>query len=1107
MLSRYKILLTVLALFFNCALLMAQEKKTVTGTVKDSKGTALSNATVAEKGANNSVLTDANGSFSIKVSSNATLVISYVGFKSTELSVAGQSAVSVTLEGSGQELEEVVVTSLGVTKKQRSLGYAQSTVKSEQIMKTAPTNFASALYGKAPGVRVEASPGGATSGVAIQIRGVNSINGKTTPLIIMDGVPIRDGVFKNNDYWSDQRLRANGLVDLNPEDIDNISILKGASAAALYGSEAVNGVVLITTKSGKGKKGFSVDFNANASVDNVAYLPQYQHVRATGYPVQYKVFNTDANGFVQTTVNGVSYRTLPAGSINYGPKFDGQPIMSWDGVVRPYSDQGDNYGALFQQAFNHTENIAFSNTTDNSSTRFSMTNQGTQGVSLGSDNKKVTANLNSSLKIGKKNTADILVNYIYQKVHNRPYSVDRMINNFSGMISRFDNGDWYQNKYKTSLGYKYVTGSTRSLTPAENITFGNYRTDILDYMWNVKENNVDEFENRVIASLTDTWDIAHGLKLRGRISTDHTNLETISKNTSSIPLVYGYSGSYGQSNSNYTIVYGDALLTYNYKVNQDLDLTAMAGYTANKETGYNQSVSTNGGLSAENRFDLTASYNTPYSSSGSQTSLVKDAWLGTINANYKNYLYVEGTVRRDRTSTMSPDNNSFVYPSINSGFVFSDAFKMPSWMNYGKLRASWGIVGNYPAQYAANVAYAPGNLGVQSSGTGSVLTTTTRISPYGNMSIKPEQKNEWEIGLETRLFKNRLTLDASYYDARIVDQILSLSLPITSGASSILSNVGTLHNSGIEVGLTGTAVQTKDFNWDITVNWAMNKNKVEQLAAGATELIHADYDGNAAQLKSVVGQPMGDLYAHPLLTDAKGNNVIGSDGLYLLDANKMVKYGNAMPKGVGGIINSFRWKTLSLDAVMDYKYGGYVMPTGINWMTSRGLTEESTKYMDKASGGITYYLDAAGKGVATNNATGPNGEKVYEDGMLLPGVTSAGAANTYVISQAYYYWNVYNWGGPQYSSSEYFRYIVKNDYLKMRELSLTYTLPTKIAQKLKSKKMQLSVFGRNLFYIYRSIKDIDSEQLNAGSYWSQNVNNAGTNPSTKSVGVMLRASF
>ena len=292
------------------------------------------------------------------------------------------------------------------------------------------------------------------------------------------------------------------------------------------------------------------------------------------------------------------------------------------------------------------------------------------------------------------------------------------------------------------------------------------------------------------------------------------------------------------------------------------------------------------------------------------------------------------------------------------------------------------------------------------------------------------------------------------------------------------------------------------------MNWAKNTNKILKLANGATELLHADYDGSAAQLKSVVGEPMGGIYAHPVKTDANGNRMVDSNGFHMIDGDKWEKYGTAMPKGVGGLMNTFTYKNFTLDVNIDYSYGGYLMPTGINWMKSRGLTEETLNYSTNERGGLTYYK-VGSQGIQVDNSAtqGPNGETLYRDGMLMDGVTANGATNTNVISQAGYYNMTYNWGGPQYSSSRYELYIQENNYVKVREMSLAYNLPTAWANKIGATKLSFSAFGRNLFYIYRTIKDMDAEGTTAGSRWSQNVNNAGLTPSTRSFGVMLRASF
>ncbi|WP_230981373.1 SusC/RagA family TonB-linked outer membrane protein [Echinicola salinicaeni] len=1091
---------------FNDGISINKADITIKGTVTDTNGEPLPGAAVTIQGKSIGTITDLDGKFTLDVPANSTLVVSFLGFTTQTIAIGNQTELNIVLEEEAAALDEYVVTAFGMDKKQKALGYATTTVKSDELVKVGTPNVASALYGKAPGVRIQTGAGGATSAVNIQIRGVNSITGKNQPLIVLDGVPIRNEEVTNNNYWSDQRLRGNGLLDINPADIDNISILKGASAAALYGSEAVNGVVLITTKKGKsGEKGMSVDFNANYTVDKIAYLPKYQNVRGPGGPAHVWDLGQAEDGFNYDEETGE--RIVPNTTINFGPEFDGQPMRTWDGEMRPYVAQEDNYAALFNNPVSSQVNVAISNANDKGSFRLSLTRQDNEALSLNSKNSKNIVNLNSTYKVSKKWKTDLMINYINQNTKNRPYSIDRMINNFGGMMTRFDNGAWYLDNYQTSRGYRFVTGNGQSLTPDENISGSGFLSAIADYAWRVNKHMLNENSNRVIGSLTNTFDITKELNLRARVSTDFTNRYSEDARSTTRPLAFGPSGSFGMRTELFSILYGDVMLNYKKQITDEVTFSAMAGYTARQESFNTVNRSTNGGLSSENLFDVVASTNIPNSGSN-RTDRVIDAALGTVNLDYKGVWFVEGTIRRDRISTMNPDNNTFVYPSVNSSFAISDAITLPQFITFSKLRGSWGIVGNYPDIYRANIAYNQNSLGEQQPGGNNVLYTNLGTS-FGNDLIRPEQKHEFEFGLDTRFFNNRFGLDVSYYNAQIRDQILPLTLPSTSGARSVLTNIGTLRNQGVEVSLNGAIIETRDFGWNAIFNIAKNVNKVEKLANGATELLHRDYDGNAAQLRSVVGNPMGDFYARPVATDDNGNRIVQPNGLYKIDDQNWIKAGNAMPDAVGGFINDVRYKNFNVSAVIDFQIGGSVMPTGINWMTSRGLTEESLNNMNEERGGLAYYQDEDGQGVQVPHSTtqGPNGETVYHDGMLMDGVTADGQENTNVVSQAYYYQMTYNWGGPQYSQSRYELYIKDNDYAKLRELSIGYTLPNHITSKIGASNVNVSVFGRNLFFLYRNIKNLDPEVLTGGSRWAQSLTSAGTNPATRTYGVMLRAKF
>jgi iron complex outermembrane recepter protein len=550
-----------------------------------------------------------------------------------------------------------------------------------------------------------------------------------------------------------------------------------------------------------------------------------------GYPRFIANAGQDDDGWIWHDTNGDGVgdtRGHIGTNLNFGPAFDGTTqVMAWDGIIRPWEAQMGHYASLFQSAVSNNATIAMTMGGENSNSRVALTRQDNTGVSLNSKNVRNIANINSSFNLGKKYSIDFSLNYINQITENRPFMVDRLWNNFGGMMTRFDNAEWYLPRYQTSLGYRHVVGrATQSLTPDENIIYSGFRPDIFDYLWNVNRVKLDEFSDRVIGNLTNTWQVTNDFKIRGRIATDFTSMKTESRNPNTIPLTFGNSGGFSLQSYLNKILYGDVLATYTKKLVEDLIVSASAGYTTTREENQTLSRSTNGGLSTENLFDIAATVNTPNSGS-SRSQLLKDAYLGMLNFDYKSFLFLEGTIRRDRTSTMHPDRNAFVYPSVNSSFLFSEAFNMPGWIEYGKVRASWGVVGNYPDMYRANIAYNQNTLGIQSVGGRPILYTTLPMS-FGNDGIRPEEKHEVEFGLETSFLKNRLGLDVSYYNAQIRDQILGLTVPSSSGATSVLTNIGTLRNKGIEVAIKGTPLQTRDINWNMTLNLSQNKNIVEK---------------------------------------------------------------------------------------------------------------------------------------------------------------------------------------------------------------------------------------------------------------------------------------
>lgn len=1088
---------------------ITQQTQKVTGIIEDAFG-PVAGASVVVKGTTNGTITDMDGRFTLEgVKNGDILQVSFIGYATEEIKYQGQPSLNVKLSEDTQKLDEVVVTALGIKKDAKKLGYAVSTIDAGELVKTGTPNFATSLYGKASGVRIQAAPGGSASSVSINVRGMSSINGSTQPLVIIDGVPVRNGDANTDDgYWSNQRVESNGLVDINPEDIENLSILKGASASALYGSEAANGVVMITTKSGKGSKGIGVDFSATLSGDWVAYMPEMQTIYGPGVAVTSRTagYEVESGGFWQRIdANGNTVKSIRNTTAQFGPKYDGSEVYYWDGKMRPYSAISSNpWKDIFRTGFNQTYNLAITNGSEKGNMRFSYTYVDNTPTQYNSTYRKHNFSLTGSQSITNTIKLNYSVNYMLQDIKNRPYRISRLTNNFSGMFGSFEDIALMRNTTFTSMGYLNVPSTEKSLTPDESYAWKQASYDGLtsEYFWNILGKEQLEKNNRLIASVTPSWKIIDGLTLQGRASTDLTVEKVENTEMSKKPIVFGeYTGSYGLTNKRYEIYYADIMLMFDRTFAEKWGVNANIGYQGRQESVFNSGVETDGGLATENWFHINASKNKAKTTM-KKTDFLKTAFLATASLSYSSFAYLEATFRQEKTSTLHKGNNSFFYPSVNGSLVFTELWgdKRPSWYDYGKIRASWGIVGNAPEVYQAVQAYQQGNL------SGYLYNTIDK--ELGNNNIRPEEKHEIEFGLESKFFNNRLGFELSYYTNTVKDQILETTTPQSAGGISILQNVGELQNKGFEASVYGTPIETRDWRWDVRANISLNRNKVTKLMDGLDVLLHNNgWDGGAARLESHVGEPMGDIYAYAPQEDANGNAIVGEDGMYVLTPER-VKVGNAMPKVTGGVSTSLSYKNLFLDATFDFRIGGAVLNQPYQFMMGRGNLVESMEYRDAEHGGLSYYFEnndnVAGKCIPTTGTAGPNGERVYDNGMILDGVKSDGSKNDVIVPSDKFYNQTYNWGtdAPTYYSHSVF----DNTYIKVRELSLGYTFPRALTEKFACRSLSLSVFGRNLFYIYKNLPAFDAEATD-GTKWTSQACIGGSTATTRSFGVSLRASF
>jgi len=1096
-------LLVCAVLFLWCTnIVLAQEKKTIAGIVQDEKGNPLVGVSVQEKGSSNGTLSDQNGAFKLSADPEGTLIFTYVGYIRQEVPLNGRVSLAIRMAPDSKGLNEIVVTAMGIKKERRKLGYAVSNVSGEDIIRANPTNFGSALYGKAAGVSIQTAPGGATSAVTIKIRGLNTISGDNQPLIVVDGVPIRTDQVNNLDA---DRIRGNSLLDINPENIQDISILKGAAASALYGSSGSNGVVMITTKSGTRRSGIGVDFNYSYGIEKVSVLPDLQTEYGPGYEraVNLSGYGT-TDGFVHLgDINGdgrEDVRPLYRAWASFGPKFDGREIHYWDGTFRKYEAHPDNMKKFYQTGHSSIANIALSSANDRGDIRFSYTRNDYKGIQIGGKQEKNTFNLNTTYKITPKLSTDVVITYVNEFVHNRPDRIGLFTNAYDGFFNPVEDMDVFLSKYKTTKGYKYVDvldPANAAKDPEEAFTYAVRGRQFLDFLWNQLRNSYDERSNRVISSFTLNYDITRNLKFRGRFGNDFTGYNSEHKRYAEYPLAFGESGGYATRNNQYSIAYGDIFLSYNKKLSSKFELSASAGYQARRQDNRYSAMNTEGGLLQENWFTMQASKNPVSGQNDTRRSYyLQDGILGIVGIGFRNFLFLEGTGRYERISTLAPDNNAYFYPSVSLSWELTRALKLPNAIDYSKLRASYGIVATPPDLYKANIVY-----------TGASFNGIAMMYPddeYGNNELEPEFKHEFEVGWETKMFENRLGFDVSYYNNVIKGQISRLTIPSSTGAKSIWKNVGDLNNYGIEVALYGTPISGRHFEWDIRGTIGYNRNKLKSLEPGLDQLILHNVDNGSLFIVADVGQAAGDIYTWDIQRNEEGVPIINDRGLYSSDFTKLVKQGNIQPNLVGGVSNNFRYKNWNLNFLVDYRLGGQIVSTTNYYGIGAGLFESTLQYRDTEHGGLTYYEDANGNRTLTPVA----GATEYHDGVILEGVDATGKKNERIVEAAEYYRMTNQWGNSPSSNTTnpYSGAVFDNDFVKLREVALSYTLPVKLANKAKLQRLTVGIFGRNLFYLYKTLPNLDPEVGVGTSFVSQAFDN-GTTAASRTIGANLRLSF
>jgi len=1058
--------------------LVVQEIK---GRVVDSTGKPVSGVSVSIKGTRKGVATDANGEFTIDAAdADAVLVFSSIGYATQEVRVHGRTNIIVRMMAAASNIEDMVVTALGVKRERRSVGYSIATIKGDELLKSGATmNPFLALYGKASGVGVNTGAAGPMGGLKINIRGNFSLNSAENirPLFVVDGVVINDRITEMGGTVGAGYDYGSNINDINSEDIESIDILKGAKATVLYGTDAANGVVIITTKSGKNAKGFGMTGALQYTVEQPkSYLDLQKE-----YGLGSSIYDT-----TYVMRNGQRVRSIPNERFSFGPKFDGSTVMAYDSTLQknlPYN----SYRDMFQTGHSYNANVAISGSNEKGSLRASYTNyKYTDIISPNSYQQRNTFSFNGNIRASKLASFELVSN-IYNII-----SQNRREGNGGsvawGFPVDYDYHQLYNNWFLDGTGYQRDLSNAISNTGA---------VDIGGYLWALDRNRQKDDKIHFINSAKMTLQFTPHLSMVGQFGLDYDNTTYTSEVsvTRILPSVSG--GQYRIIKENNSIQTYQALMNYDNDFHdKDIHLSAFGGFAYRLRKNESLSTGTTGGLNFPGWYSLNNMAGIPSAGnlyeirSYSRGNDVMYSVFASATVSWKNELYAEFQGRQDWNSTLPPGRNKYFYPGVSLTWNYTDRFAIPS-MNRGQLRLAWANVGNGTAQYFANHQYDLNYI----SGTGVQAVSVTPDARILPGALKPEMKKEFEIGIANSFFKDsRLSFDMDFYTNHRYNQIINLPVSTASSSTALLINAGDVKNWGFEFSVTGTPLLTKDFRWDITVNGSRQFSKVINLYGNLTQYTFKGLiNGAATSIRADVGHPVGEIKTYDFTRDDQGNKVVNNSGIYTLDSdpNKMITKGNIAPKLYGGVLSDMRYKNFNFRIGLDYKVGGTIFSYTNQRLTGIGQLASTLQYRDQQHGGLAYYIDASGKKIqTTHDAVAPAQSvdgHVYHDGVILPGVKLDAGSGKYVkndiIASATDYYESY---ANDLATSFPPDRLYKNDYLKVREVSISYTLTPAFARRIHFQYMTITAAGRNLFYLYKSIPNIDVESATGADGYVEN---------------------
>lgn len=1060
----------------------AAQVTTVRGIVTtEEDGEPVIGASVIVKGTSLGTVTDVNGRFELSgLPPSATrLLISYISLMAKEVAIAPQ--VSVTLKSDTHLLDEVVVTALGISREKKALGYTAQEVKQNALVQGKDNNLLNSLSGKIAGVRITNTQGDVGSS-RIVIRGETSIAGENQPLFIVDGIPVDNSQLNARSSGRDFK---NAIADLNPEDIKTLTVLKGPNAAALYGARAAHGAIVITTKGGdKRQKGIGITLHSSTQVSFVATLPEFQNLFGQGAGGRFSYVDGKGAG-VNDGVDESWGPRLDIGLLI--PQFDSPLDADGNRVATPWVSHPNNVRDYFRMGISTNSGISVARGDDKYQFRVGYNYEKQVSIVPDAGTNKTNISLNTDYHLAKWIVVGATANYIVYTAPSLPGSATPSGSNVrsnSPMLQFL----WFGRQVDTnSLKADYTR---------------NWNSSYYDNpFWSASYNTQSQERHRLIGDLHAEFRLTDGLNVRFRTSTDWYNDRRKSK------VKWGSAGAgspYGSyAEDAYTVKENntEVLATYIKQLNKNWGIDALLGFNVrNKQYENNYLAAPR--LAVADLYTLTNSRD-PLTSSNDFYRLRQYGLYGSIQLDYRRWAFLNITGRNDWSSTLPVDNNSYFYPSVTASVLLSEAFGWRSKaVNYLKIRGGWSQVGADANPYQLATVFTS-----ETAFNGNPLQSSSTIGM--NPNLKPEKTSSIEAGFEAAFWDNRLYLDFTYYKTDSRNQILKLATTAASGYTSQVRNAGHIRNRGYEIQLGAVPIQTsKGFRWNLDLNYGANSSKVVKLDDEGLITSYQLYS-SGIQILASVSEAYGTLFGTSYVRDANGNVVVDANGLPKISTtNKTL--GKFTPDWTGGISNTFSYRSLSLSFLIDASVGGSIFSNTNKTGKYTGVLANTLSGRDAEHGGLWYYTDAMGNNVRLPESPSysvssdglyyaqVNGQstRVYQDGIMVEGVTESGSKNEEVVSAEKYYHRIYSIAEAN---------VYDASYVKLREVALSYRLPRLWTQKLHLQEASVTLTGRNLWTIYKSVPNIDPESaLTTGN--AQGVE-AYSLPTTRSFGVNLSVKF